>query len=286
LTILKTPTRFAAAFLVAAFLACMGAAGAGAQQSAETDANEDDEMPSFLDAVPAREDSVTPAPGGSIIERSPAPEDTEATDETSTSQPAQPDQDPQAASLSPDDVAAVQRIEDYLNGLNTIQARFIQTSSDGTIAEGTVRLKRPGRMRFEYDPPIPVIIVSDGNTLLYYDEELQQTTYVPLWETPLWFLVKEDIDIAKSDLTILDVKHGAGTLRVELTDRDQPQLGTIALDFSDNPVQLRRWRVRDAQGTITQVSLVNPEFGVKLDSDLFDYSKLDLPDNRGRPQGN
>ncbi|MDX1711958.1 MAG: outer membrane lipoprotein carrier protein LolA [Rhodovibrionaceae bacterium] len=279
---LRSPFLLAAAALSALALLTAWPQGAAAQQSQSA---EEDAAPGFLDAVPAREDKVDADPGGSIIEGGDAaPASGEAAAEGApegvTKQPRQ------AAALSPDDVAAVRRIEDYLNGLKTIRARFIQTSSDGTIAEGTVRLKRPGRMRFEYDPPIPIIIVSNGNTLLYYDQELEQTTYVPLWETPLWFLVKEQIDISESDLTILDVEHGAGVLRVHVTDRDQPQLGTISLDFSDNPVQLRRWRVRDAQGTITQVSLVNPEFGVNLDSDLFDYSELNLPKDRGAPAGN
>jgi outer membrane lipoprotein-sorting protein len=271
--------RAGVAALAACAAAWLTAAPATAQQ-----AESDEAAPSFLDAVPAPENKAVPKPGGSIIEDGATSEDRDSSSTPSRANVSAPDTS--AKDLSPDDVAAIGRIESYLNELSTLRARFIQTSSDGTIAEGTVRLKRPGRMLFEYDPPIPITIVSNGRTLLYFDAELKQTTYLPLWETPLWFLVKDEIDISKSDLTILNVEHGAGVLRIEVTDREQPQLGTIALDFTDNPVQLRRWRVRDAQGTITQVSLVNPQFGIEMDSDVFDYSNLDLPDTNRSTVGN
>src|SRR3546814_7666555 len=80
----------------------------------------------------------------------------------------------QQAALSPDDVATLGRVERYLNDIKTLQGRFVQTSSNGAYAEGAVYLDRPGHMRFDYDPPTPVLIIANGLSLLYYDEELKE----------------------------------------------------------------------------------------------------------------
>src|SRR3546814_1564668 len=97
------------------------------------------------------------------------------------------------SALSPDDVAAVARVERYLNDIQTLQGRFVQVSSNGAYAEGDIYLDRPGHLRFDYDPPSPVLIIANGLSLLYYDEELKEATFLPLWETPLWFLIREEV---------------------------------------------------------------------------------------------
>ena len=76
--------------------------------------------------------------------------------------------------LSPDEVSIVRRIEDYLNDLKSVSARFIQISSNGSLAEGDVNIQRPGRMRFEYDEPVPIVMIANGVTLLYFDKKLKQ----------------------------------------------------------------------------------------------------------------
>src|SRR3546814_7064037 len=86
------------------------------------------------------------------------------------------------SALSPDDVAAVARVERYLNDIQTLQGRFVQVSSNGAYAEGDIYLDRPGHLRFDYDPPSPVLIIANGLSLLYYDEELKEATFLPLWE--------------------------------------------------------------------------------------------------------
>ena len=186
------------------------------------------------------------------------------------------------AALSPDDSAAVQRAVRYLQGITTLRARFVQISSNGAYAEGQVLVKRPGKMRFEYDPPHPALIIADGLTLLFYDRELKQATFVPLWETPLWFLIREEIELS-DDLRVVEVERGFGTLRVTLQDRERAEAGIVTLVFADQPLALKRWDLVDAQGVLTQVSLVNPEFGVEIGSEAFETgrSRLDtLPDQR------
>ena len=180
-----------------------------------------------------------------------------------------------AAELDGDQLAAVLRAEIYLNQIKSFQARFVQISSNGAFAEGEVFVDRPGKLRFEYDPPNPVLLIADGVNLLYYDKELKQATFIPLWETPLWFLIREQIDLSKG-VDVIDVELSKGVIRMTLQEEDAGDSGTVTLEFSDKPFALRKWEVVDPQGITTQVALINPKFGVALDAQVFDYGDLDV----------
>ena len=181
----------------------------------------------------------------------------------------------QVAALSPDEVATITRIERYLNDIKTMQARFVQVSSNGAYAEGELYLDRPGHLRFDYDPPSPVLIIANGLSLLYYDEELKEATFLPLWETPLWFLIREEVRL-DDNVDIVALEEALGTLRVTLRDPEAPDGGEVTLIFSDEPLTLKKWELTDPQGIQTQVSLVNPVYGVEVDEDLFKYGDLEV----------
>jgi outer membrane lipoprotein-sorting protein len=185
----------------------------------------------------------------------------------------------QLAALSPDDVATLTRVERYLNDIKTLQGRFVQTSSNGSYAEGEVWLDRPGHLRFDYDPPTPVLIIANGLSLLYYDEELKEATFLPLWETPLWFLIREEVRF-DDNVEIVAIEEALGTLRITLRDPDSPDGGEVTLIFADEPLALKKWEVVDPQGIHTQVSLVNPIYGQEVDPELFKYGDLEI--YRGR----
>lgn len=185
----------------------------------------------------------------------------------------------QIAALSPDEVAAVTRVERYLNDIRTMQARFVQVSSNGAYAEGEVFLERPGHLRFDYDPPTPVLMIANGLTLLYYDKELKEATFLPLWETPLWFLIREEVRLDEN-VEIVAIEEALGALRITLRDADTPDSGAVTLVFSDEPLALKKWELTDPQGIQTQVSLVNPVFGGAIDSDLFKYGDLEVHNKR------
>jgi outer membrane lipoprotein-sorting protein len=188
---------------------------------------------------------------------------------------------PAASALSPEQQDAVARVETYLNHITTMKARFAQLTSNGGFAEGDLYVQRPGRLRFEYDPPHTVLLVADGVTLLFYDKELKQATYIPLWETPLWFLIRERVDLSDK-VEILDVTQNAATLTVKVRQTDDDgDGGELSLVFSDQPLTLRKWEVTDAQGIVTQVALLNPEFGLELERKYFRHDDLDLPGPRG-----
>jgi outer membrane lipoprotein-sorting protein len=169
--------------------------------------------------------------------------------------------------------ADLKRAEAYLNTIDTMQSRFVQVTSRGGYSEGVVILDRPGQVRFDYDPPNPALLVANGLQLLYYDRELEQATYLPLWETPLWFLLREHISLSDK-VEVLAAEREPGALRVRLRERDAPERGTLELQFADNPLQLHRWEVTDAQGVTTRVALIDPQFGVPVSAKAFDVSHL------------
>ncbi len=186
------------------------------------------------------------------------------------------------ATLSAEDQAAAARIESYLNELTTLRARFVQVSSNGGFAEGVVHLSRPGKFRFDYDPPHPALLVANGITLLYYDRQLKQATFIPLWETPLWFLIREKVEIGDS-IEIVGLERGLAAIRMTLREKESGDAGTVTLVFSDRPLVLRKWEITDAQGIVTQVALIDPQFGAQVDDEVFEYGDLDIH-NLGRPR--
>ncbi|MEE9195615.1 MAG: outer membrane lipoprotein carrier protein LolA, partial [Alphaproteobacteria bacterium] len=140
-------------------------------------------------------------------------------------------------------------------------------------------------LRIDYDPPHPVLMIANGLTLLFYDRELKQASFLPLWETPLWFLIRKEIEFSEN-VRVIKVEQDRATLRIVLVDDGLPDAGEITLVFSDKPLVLKKWEIVDAQGTITQVSLVNPEFGAKIDPETFDYGDLEIQTSPERGGGN
>jgi outer membrane lipoprotein-sorting protein len=178
---------------------------------------------------------------------------------------------PEPARLTAEQQALVGRIEAYFNGVRTMRARFLQAASTGQMAEGSVVLRRPGRMRIEYDPPVPILIVADGTWLIYHDQKLNQISYLPLGSTPAGILVEDEIDLDGGGLTITDFSRAAGVVRLTVVRTASPADGSLTLAFSESPLELRQWRVVDAQGVATTVSLSEVETGIKLDPELFRF---------------
>lgn len=164
----------------------------------------------------------------------------------------------------------VQRAESYLNSLATLQARFIQTGPDGQQVAGNFYLKRPGRMRFEYDPPITDFIVADGTFIHYYDGELKQTSNAPVSHSLADFFLRPDLKLS-GNITVADVQRGGNLLQITLTQTDDPLAGSLVLGLAENPLSLKKWRVIDAQGLVTEVELFDTKTGIALDPDLFRF---------------
>jgi outer membrane lipoprotein-sorting protein len=178
-----------------------------------------------------------------------------------------------AAKLPPDApeaVGEINRIETYLNGIRTMQSRFIQINPDGSAWNGNLYVRRPGKFRFEYDPPIPHLLIANDSWFFHVDRALKETNVIPLVKTPAQFLVKENISL-KNDFRITNVEQMPGVVQVGMVTRDNPDLGEVTLTFTDKPLELRKWTVRDIQDNVTQITLQNTRYGVNLNADLFKY---------------
>jgi outer membrane lipoprotein-sorting protein len=173
--------------------------------------------------------------------------------------------------LSDRDRTDVARAEAWLNRLSSLKARFVQIAQNGASAEGTGWIVRPGRMRFEYDPPDPLLLVASHGQFFYFDRQLKQATTLPLGATPLGMLLRDDLKLS-GDVTISRVERGGGLLRITLFRTGKPAEGSLTLVFGEDPIELKQWAVVDAQGQQTRVSLFQTEFGARFPSMLFDFN--------------
>lgn len=175
-----------------------------------------------------------------------------------------------AQAFSPEQIATINRVETYLNQLTTLDSRFVQIDPNGNFSEGTVFLSRPGRMRFEYDPPSQLLLVADGTWFIYVDKELEEVSHIPLDSTPAGFLLQDEISLT-GEYKVTDVSAGNGLVTIDVIERLAPENGKVQLVFEDRPLQLKQWTVTDAQGLDTRVTLINGRFGRELDAELFRF---------------
>ncbi|WP_434624284.1 LolA family protein [Azospirillum sp. B2RO_4] len=184
-------------------------------------------------------------------------------------------------SLSAQDQAVVAKVEEYLNGITTLQSKFLQVAPNGRQATGTFYLWRPGRMRLEYDKPLKDFIVADGSFVFYWDGEMRQQSSAPIGSTLADFILRKNIRLS-GDVTVTDVFTAPGVIEVSLLESKDPGKGTLTLVFEDHPFQLRKWRVLDAQGMTTEVALLNPRTDVTFDRDMFYFKEPQRGSDFGR----
>ncbi len=166
------------------------------------------------------------------------------------------------------DARDLTRISNYLNGIDTMQGSFVQVGPDGDLSDGTFYMRRPGRLRFEYVPPNPGLVVADGTWVGVYDIELCTLDRVPLGETPIEILLKDRVNL-RTEEAVKSIERAENQLRVTAIDPDDPGAGSITMIFSDNPLELRQWTVTDEQGLVTTVALSETVVNVSLDPKLF-----------------
>lgn len=173
-----------------------------------------------------------------------------------------------AVTLSAEDQADVQRIEDYLNSIGSMRARFLQVDASGGNVQGTLFILRPGRLRFEYDEPSPILIVADGTWVHYHDKELDQTSRALISDTTVEFFTRNDLQLS-GDVTVSDFTRDNGLMSVTIVDTNNPDEGSVTFTFDSNPINLRQWVVTDPEGAETLVALLSFETNVTLDADMF-----------------
>ncbi len=170
---------------------------------------------------------------------------------------------------------AIERLNAYLNSFTTLQGNFIQHAADGRRLEGRIYIQRPGKMRFEYEPPATIEVIADGTSVAVRDKRLATQDIYSLGQTPLKFLVRERMDLAREG-TITGAAIDGDVLTLRLEDRST--LGgtsKIALKFDLAANVLRQWVVVDPQGYETTVSLYNLDTQRRPDAKNFviDYQR-------------
>jgi outer membrane lipoprotein-sorting protein len=171
----------------------------------------------------------------------------------------------------PSRAADIARVEAYLNSLTTLRARFLQVAENGASAEGVALIWRPGRMRFDYDPPEPTLIVAWEGQVMHYDRELNSPSIVPASQTPLAVLLRPRIALS-GDIAVGEVERSGGFLRLTLRRTGAEAEGSLTLVLEENPMALRQWQVVDAQRHRTTVTLTQVETGVRLEPNLFAFN--------------
>ena len=164
--------------------------------------------------------------------------------------------------------ATIARVENYLSNIHTIEAEFIQAAPNGDITSGKFYLQRPGKLRMEYAPPTPVLMVTSGSNIVYYDKELDQISRISLEDTLVGFLARSEVKFDDT-VNITSVSKDDDVLRISLIQTKKPKDGSLTLEFSDKPLSLRNMIVKDSAGETTTVSLNNAKFNIALAEDLF-----------------
>ncbi len=170
---------------------------------------------------------------------------------------------------TPQDRADIARIETYLNGLTSLRAKFLQVAPDGGISGGQAWLSRPGRLRFQYDPPAPFLLVAAHGQLVFQDSSIKQTSQAPLSSTPLGMLLAPKVALS-GEITVTGMRRLPGEIDVSIVRTASPGDGGLTLVFADAPLTLRQWTVTDAQQKETRVTLFNTELGGSFDAKLFE----------------
>lgn len=167
------------------------------------------------------------------------------------------------------DQLSLNALSAYLNDMHTAKAAFTQINGDGSISTGRVYIKRPGRVRFEYDPPDKALVLASANNVAIFDGRSNQPpeTY-PLKRTPLSVILARNVDLARADMVVGHDYDGTATM-VTAQDPEHPEYGNIQLRFTANPIELRQWIINDGSGGQTTVILGEMETGMPLKNTLF-----------------
>lgn len=167
------------------------------------------------------------------------------------------------------DKVSLAELSRYLNGFQTAQGEFTQINADGTISTGRIYIKRPGRVRFEYNPPDNSLVIAGGGTVAIFDSKSNiAAEQFPLRQTPLNLILRDRVNLAQARMVVGHTGDGK-TTTVVAQDPEHPEYGNIQLVFTDEPVELRQWIITDGSGEQTTVVLGALSKGDDLGASLF-----------------
>jgi outer membrane lipoprotein-sorting protein len=179
------------------------------------------------------------------------------------------------AAITPAQRAQVDKASAYLSSLQQLVGNFVQIGPDGSRVKGEFYIQKPGRIRFEYDPPSPIQIIADGESVIVRDRKLATQDLYPLSQTPLRYLLSERIDLLR-DTNVVGVRADDTFVSIVIEER-QPLVGTsrLVMMLGAKDYQLKQWTITDPQGYDTTVAVSNLDRSKRPDPDMFkiDYTR-------------
>jgi len=165
--------------------------------------------------------------------------------------------------------ALIDKISNYLSSVQTMVGSFVQIGPDGRRVDGTFSIQKPGKVRFQYNPPSPIDIIADGSSVVVRDRSLETADFYPLSQTPLRYLLADRIDLLK-DTDVISVSSD-DTFATVVIEETQVMVGTnrLMIMFDAKGLQLKQWTVTDPQGLDTTVAVYNLDTTKKPDPNLF-----------------
>ncbi len=163
------------------------------------------------------------------------------------------------------------KIENYLNNITTLESNFVQMASNGATSEGKLYISKPAKIRMEYAPPTDVLIVGNGNEIIFHDKELDQITNIDYDDIPGTKILTNTIQIDNKNLKVTDFYKDAGSTTITLEYAKSKDMGPITLIFNNNPFELKQWKIIDPQSVEVTLSLYDMTKGKALDENLFSY---------------
>ena len=179
------------------------------------------------------------------------------------------------AAFTPAQRAQVDKTSAYLSSVQQMHGHFVQVAPDGSKSQGEFYVQKPGRARFNYDPPSPIEIIADGKSLVVRDRKLATQDVYPLSQTPLRFLLSDRIDLLRETKVV--AVHSDDRYVTVVIEEMQPLIGTsrLMMMLSAKDYQLKQWTVTDPQGYNTTVAVFNLDSSKRPDAGLFriDYTR-------------
>jgi outer membrane lipoprotein-sorting protein len=175
----------------------------------------------------------------------------------------------QATAFDAKQRATLDKISAYLSSVQTMVGNFVQVAPDGGRTQGTFYIQKPGKVRFEYNPPSPIDIVADGSSVVVRDRKLATQDLYPLSQTPLRYLLADRIDLLR-DTDVVSISSDETFITVVIEEK-QLVVGTsrLMIMFDGKNLQLKQWTVTDPQGYDTTVAVYNLDQTKKPDPNMF-----------------
>ena len=168
----------------------------------------------------------------------------------------------------------IKKVEDYINGIKYLSSSFVQSSSNGEVAEGNFYLSRPEKLRIDYKPPQHVLIIANGGVLMYYDKEFDEVSYIRTSSTPLYVLAKKNFSLNDKEIKLTDLKEDEKTITVSATKKEEESIGHITFVFDKNPMTLTKIETVDEFDNSTEVFLYDIDYDTKLKKEMFETQNI------------